>query len=255
MALKLMSSGGGSVTLDVPSTASNLTLTVPATGGETLVTGSASQTTLPSPVLVIPRQDTNSEGGELRLLRANTANGIGWIIDVVGNTNSPALRIFNEANKTVLIDGNGVMTKSSQPSASWRISYSGSGSSITRNYTIYQDVASNCSAVGSPQGSPGSVVRFTAPVAGKYLVSMQGSQVATNVGTAVGWLASIFGSFSGATNAIQANQEMLDTRAYRTDDVGTAFVLNLSAGDYINPDSYQGYESGGNLCVTVYFLG
>lgn len=57
MALKLMSSGGDSVTLDVPSTASNLSLTVPANSGETIVTGSASQTTLPSPVLVIPRQD------------------------------------------------------------------------------------------------------------------------------------------------------------------------------------------------------
>lgn len=33
MALKLMSSGGGSVTLDVPSTASNLAMTVPAAAG------------------------------------------------------------------------------------------------------------------------------------------------------------------------------------------------------------------------------
>lgn len=41
MALKLMSSGGGSVTLDVPSTASNLALTVPALAG-TVVTENSS---------------------------------------------------------------------------------------------------------------------------------------------------------------------------------------------------------------------
>ena len=40
MPLKLNSSGGGSVTLDVPSTASNFTATIPANTGTVVTTGS-----------------------------------------------------------------------------------------------------------------------------------------------------------------------------------------------------------------------
>jgi len=45
MPLKLNSSGGGSVTLDVPSTASNFTATIPANTGTVVTTGSTSVVT------------------------------------------------------------------------------------------------------------------------------------------------------------------------------------------------------------------
>ena len=105
MAVKLNSAGGGSVTLDVPSTASNFSQSIPAVNG-TLVTtgdtGSVSQTMLATAVVPVGVGQTwqnvlssrafgttytNSTGRPIMVsVSASTLNTASWLVTVAGVT-------------------------------------------------------------------------------------------------------------------------------------------------------------------------
>lgn len=105
MAVKLNSAGGGSVTLDVPSTASNFSQSIPAVNG-TLVTtgdtGSVSQTMLATAVVPVGVGQTwqnvlasrafgttytNSTGRPIMVsVSASTLNTASWTVTVAGVT-------------------------------------------------------------------------------------------------------------------------------------------------------------------------
>lgn len=154
------------------------------------------------------------------------------------------------------IDSAGRVTMPYQPYASWTVSCV--LPSNTRTYALRSNIGNCTSIIGPAQGSnPGSIVRFTAPVAGRYLVTVTASQAGTNspTGSTSSCLISAFGSWSGSSNSVQPSQEIIDTRGARgLDDVGNSFILNLAQGDHIEPDFYTSYESGGKIDVTVQLI-
>lgn len=147
------------------------------------------------------------------------------------------------ANTTLLSGG--------RPVAIWK-----TNCTVSRTVNIYNNVGNCASTYASPAaGVTGNVVRFTAPVAGFYLVNIS----AVSVSNAQTLLISMYGSFS-ANNNISTGMEILDLR--RTNFSEEAYtisqVLYLAANDYIEPDIYRptsSYHDGSaSLLVSISFL-
>ena len=99
MGVKLNTASGGSVSIEPTNTASNYTLTVPATTGTVITTDSSGAVSL-------PRIDSNTEGGQLNFNRASDNSG-NWSIDSYGSGSTPSLRFIDGATVRMSLDGSG----------------------------------------------------------------------------------------------------------------------------------------------------
>ena len=137
----------------------------------------------------------------------------------------------------VVIDSSGRMTRPYQPSANWQISCN--TSTFVRTLSLKRDANNNVSSVAAGNGSShGSVGRFTAPVAGVYLITIRGT------GTAISGsneLLSVYGSWSTGVNVLNPTNEVFDLRCTPliNDGIGCSCTLYLSANDYWELDWYR----------------
>jgi len=163
MPLKLNSTGGGSVTLDVPNTASTYTVTIPASTG-TMVTTAAGQTVE---------------------FAAGTAAAPS--ITTTGDTNNG---IYFPAADTVAVATNGIervkVDSSGRSTFPYQPLFHVYGTT-TQNWSgaaAYQTVAFNTSITFSnhPSGWNTGTYTFTAPVAGTYLFIAKITQTGTATG-------------------------------------------------------------------------
>lgn len=204
----------------------------------------------------------NSGGNRLILDFVPSTNAARIVATAGGNASSNASLMFYTTNGTTNywaqnIDKNGYVTKMYNASAGWALSIVASG--VQRGYTVHYDNRASCSAVPSQSGNR---VRFTAPVTGKYLVTinLEGvySQPTGGSGKTL-YLFNLYGSFGSLGNSMTAGQEIIDFRGVSgaVDNTGTAFVLHLAANDYIEPDWYaavDAYTSGGIMRAWVELL-
>jgi hypothetical protein len=137
----------------------------------------------------------------------------------------------------VRIDSAGRMTRPYQPSANWQISCN--TSTFVRTLSLKRDANNNLSSVAAGNGSShGSVGRFTAPIAGVYLITIRGT------GTTISGsneLLVAYGSWSTGVNVLNPSNEVLDLRCSPliNDGIGWSCTLYLSANDYWELDWYR----------------
>jgi len=135
------------------------------------------------------------------------------------------------------IDSAGRVTTPNQPSANWQISCN--TSTFVRTLSLKRDANNNVSSVAAGNGSShGSVGRFTAPIAGVYLITIRGT------GTTISGsneLLSAYGSWSTGVNVLNPTNEVLDLRTTPliNDGIGWSCTLYLSANDYWELDWYR----------------
>jgi hypothetical protein len=201
--------------------------------------------------------DSNfASGGRRAVMDLWAAGNRGRIGSVNGGGSAVGLTLLSNGLNAVDINTAGLITMQYQPYAAWSIWCV--TPSNTRTYAVRSNVGGNATGITAPQGAnPGYVIRFTAPIAGRYLVTVQAFQAGTNspTGGASSCLISAFGAWDTNINSILPSQEIIDTRSARgVDDLSSAFVLNLAQGDHIEPDFYTAYESGGRIDVTVHLL-
>ena len=198
-----------------------------------------------------------TNNAEIQITNSDASGGNWRIGDNIGSA-AGKLTIYDAKNgiASFMLDGAGRVTMPYQPYASWTVSCV--LPSNTRTYALRSNIGNCTSIIGPAQGSnPGSIVRFTAPVAGRYLVTVTASQAGTNspTGSTSSCLISAFGAWSNTSNSVSVNQEIIDTRSARgVDDLGNSFILNLAQGDHIEPDFYANYESGGKIDVTIQLI-
>ena len=244
MGLKLnAANGGGSVELDVPSTVnSDLALTVPAAAGELVVKDSLGKvgigTSSPQRDLHI-HNASSSTNAYLQLTSATTGTSSTdgfqlWAYGSGGNTNAviaqrenAALEIWTNNTERMRIHSDGEVTKSAQPGVA---AHDDRGWVIFNNGNVF-DFNTTQYNVGNHYSTSNG--RFTAPVAGNYLINtniyfdtasgnyntpfyleLNGSQYAPT-GSASPWSQHVVGAGSGD----QTN--------------GWSYVVNLSVNDYI----------------------
>ena len=134
MALTL--SGNGTITGLVAGGLPDATIT-----GSDLASGAAASNlaggTIPG-ALVLGRNDSISEGGELRFNRSSD-NAAGWVFDVLGSGSTPILRIFNSANKGIQIDANGIIDLGAAGSGGIRFPVSQIASSNANTLDDYEE--------------------------------------------------------------------------------------------------------------------
>lgn len=135
------------------------------------------------------------------------------------------------------IDNSGRILTPNQPSANWRISCN--ISTFVRSLSIRRDAANNVTSSAAGNGtSHGSVGRFTAPVAGVYLITIRGTGSTISGSNE---LLTVYGSWSTAINVLSPGDEVLDLRVtpVLNDGVGWSCTLYLSANDYWELDWYR----------------
>ena len=135
------------------------------------------------------------------------------------------------------LDVSGRITTPYQPAANWSIAVN--TSTAVRTLSTKRDANINVSSVAAGNGSShGSVGRFTAPVAGVYLITIRGTGSATSGSNE---LLSVYGSWSTIINVLQPTNEVLDLRVTPVinDGVGWSCTLYLSANDYWELDWYR----------------
>lgn len=175
--------------------------------------------------------------------------GVKAVIDSITNTNvanaadtGGSLRFYTKPDNGELavrmtIDSAGRMTRPSQPSANWQISCN--TSTFVRTLSLKRDANNNLSSVAAGNGSShGSVGRFTAPIAGVYLITIRGG------GTTISGsneLLVAYGSWSAGVNVLTPSTEVLDLRTSPliNDGIGWSCTLYLSANDYWELDWYR----------------
>jgi hypothetical protein len=167
---------------------------------------------------------------------SNTGNILSLAVDGAG---SPTGSLHFETNSLsrMIIDSSGRVTTPYQPAANWVIS--ANTSTFVRSVSIKRDANNNVSSVAAGNGSShGSVGRFTAPVAGVYLITIRG---ASSTISGSNELLSVYGSWSTTTNVLNPTNEVLDLRCTPliNDGIGWACTLYLSANDYWELDWYR----------------
>lgn len=147
--------------------------------------------------------------------------------------------------KVQLITGN-------KPTATWK-----TNCTVSRVVDVYNSIGNCASTYASPAaGVTGNVVRFTAPVAGFYLVNIS----VTRLSSAQTLLISMYGSIP-ANNTITSGMEILDLRRVNSIEEAHTIsqILYLSTNDYIEPDIYRPvsiyHDATASLIVSVSFLG
>lgn len=139
-----------------------------------------------------------------------------------------------------------------KPTATWK-----TNCTVSRVVNIYNNTGNCASTYASPAaGVTGNVVKFTAPIAGFYLVNISVLAL-SNTQTL---LISMYGSIP-SNNTISSGMEILDLRQVNSNQEAHTIsqILYLSANDYIEPDIYRPvssyHDSTASLFVSVSFLG
>lgn len=124
--------------------------------------------------VVAGREDNASEGGQISLSRS-TDNGEYWNIDVYGNTSTPSLRFHNDGTVKMQIGSSGRLSVPYQPSFyAIKTTSTAANTTITGHDIVQVNVGSCFNA---------STGRFTAPIAGVYLIihSQLGNNTAIDI--------------------------------------------------------------------------
>jgi len=204
----------------------------------------------------------SEEGNDLTLGYARNTSNYGAQTtagDFSVKTTAPRLHFPigpGNANSVMILDSSGRVQMPSQPSGAWFLNVSAGG---VRSVSIRKNIGNCISSVGGGNGSNGSVGRFTAPVAGAYLISLFASAVSSSSQC----LMSVYGSWTSATNNVYATQEVFDCRVTRPpeDGGGWSQVFYFNATDYWEIDWYRPgaptayIDSGMTMYVTVHLLG
>lgn len=175
---------------------------------------------------------------------------------VNGGGAAVGLDILANGQSVISSDSSGRITIPNQPNACWKLVISGGNS---RNLTILTNTGSCVTSITNPIA--GSYGMFTAPIGGRYLVTVNGMNIGSQPSGATNkspCLISLYGSWSTTSNIAFPGQEWIDTRSAQVDNIGASIVLNLAQGDTVGPDWYHsgtGYESSGEVQTTVTLIG
>jgi C1q domain len=174
------------------------------------------------------RVDTSTEGGEIKFARSSDNLGH-YSIDVYGSGSTPGLRVVDNVAGAVRlnIDSSGRVTKPYQP-VFRAYNTSSSGNLTTATWTkvnlnaVDYDVGSNFNT---------STGRFTAPIAGYYLMigHILYSQNNDNVTYGIQFYKNANGD--GSSRFRFYTSGAADTRGIH--EINTSMIYNLSAGDYM----------------------
>lgn len=263
MALKLMSSGGGSVTLDVPSTASNLTMTVPATTGTVVTTDSNGLIGLGTAPVAQSKLTVGGTGGSISVNGADSdwaQGGNRAFIDMAGSEarfgsakgggSNMTVGIYNGGVKAATVNANGSIQWGNQPSCrtsldtGWKnFNEFGAQGTMVGLGNIYENRG------GFYQGSNLAGYPVThVPLTGNYLVTFQ---VYAQTGT-------------GGRVYVVKNQSIevvfIEIPGASTDGHFSAqSIISMTAGDYLNfkywTGAFRGYHSTNHSQVTITYLG
>lgn len=188
------------------------------------------------------RTNSVNEGGQLELAKA-VDNNTAWTIDAYGSTSTPDLRFFDfSGNVRLKVDTSGRVTMPYQTSFKSYSSTITSGSGIFKNYTTsdggihhrYRNIGNNFNT---------STGVFTAPVAGRYLISAMYGQSSGVVERNIGWL------YINGTNI----GEWIESYG-QYDDVQAAQVFYLNANDYVQVATHDGIRFD-NVVLSIDLLG
>lgn len=172
-----------------------------------------------------------------------------------GGGSATKLELYANNMPVVLSDVNGFITTPYQPYALWNLWLTGwTGSYYTRSVSIVKNVGNAAASVAHPMS--GSYARFTAPVSGRYLITVNAHGISQTPGFGPNGYSAMTLICMYTSNGYYV--EFIDTRNAHLDEASGALVLYLNAGDYVNPDWYTGsvgYESGGSVEVTVSLIG
>jgi len=146
-------------------------------------------------VIKASRVDSNQEGGQLELNKSSD-NSTGWVLDVFGNTSTPALRVLQNGNSEVAsFNSSGQLTATpaaaTAATAATRVGYMGipaSGAGASGAYTLVEADA-------------GELVYTTTS---RTVTIPANASVPFQIGTSI-----VFVSGSGATTTIAINSDTL----------------------------------------------
>jgi hypothetical protein len=147
----------------------------------------------------------------------------------------------------------GTVLKPENPSSAWKMTCG-----TAKTTSILRNIGSNATLVAATaSGFSGNYVRFTAPVSGTYVVTVNPYPV---TGGTSQLLMYMYGSYSFTSNAITSIQEIIDLRTGSNIQEPNCFtlVMYLSEGDTLEPDVYRSSTSfidgSATMHVSVDFL-
>jgi hypothetical protein len=141
----------------------------------------------------------------------------------------------------------GTVLKPENPSASWTMTCG-----TAKTTSILRNVGSNASLVAATaSGFSGNYVRFTAPVDGTYVVTV--NPYPATAGSS-DLLIYMYGSYSFTVNAIRTIREIIDLRNISNIQEPNCFtlVMYLSEGDTLEPDVYRSSTSFVDTAATMH---
>lgn len=236
MSLKLNAPGGGSVTLQEPTTASNVTLNLPAETGTVVYSNASGNVGIGTSSPAAPLDIASGSGGSAYTSYRGNGNTTASELYVGQAANNYAY-FFNRANGPIefgtnniaraLIDTSGRWTVPNQPSF-----FGGKSNGSWTAQCIFNDVIQN---VGNCYST--STGRFTAPVSGTY-------------GYSVNALANNNNSTGQKSFNVRKNDSVfINAYTYVTNGVYYQFnvsgVIYLNAGDYLTVVGESGEFYGG----------